>query len=140
MHTVDWDREVLRILREHGAGTQADLVPWQPVADCWRGLAPVEAEALGQRLLAMLDFDYRNAHSEDPYVGDGMELLPLPAGMKPDDLLCLEAAAYAVSAAGLPGARERLQALLRAPRFHAVYPHLRSLHRDITDLLRTLDP
>lgn len=132
---MDWDREVLELLRDAGAGLQADLVPWQSLVARWRSLPAAEAESFGARLLEMIDLDYRNPHSEAPYTGDGFELLPLPSGMRPDDLLCLEAAAYAAAELGLAGTRTRLQALMRAPRFHAVYPHLRSLHMDINDLL-----
>ncbi len=91
---------------------------------------------MGQQLLAMLDLDYRNPHSEpaDPDAGG----LPLPAAMQPDDLLCLEAAVYAAAELGLPGARERLQAIIRAPRFHAVLSGLRHLHMDLNELMRGL--
>lgn len=134
--SLDWDREVLDRLRADGAGMQADLVPWEGLVTWWRSLPPAAAAELAAKFLAWLDLDYRNPHSEPPYEGDGMSLLPLPAGMRPDDLLVLEAAAYASVELGLPGTRQRLQALMRAPRFHAVYPHLRSLHMDINDLMR----
>lgn len=133
---MDWDLEVLNLLRENGAGWVADRVPWEALVDRYQALPWPQREALAERLLAMLSLDYRNPHSEPP---DPDEPGPgLPAGMRPEDLLCVEAAAYAAAALGLPGAAERLQAILRAPRFHAVYPYLRRLHLDLPDLVRRL--
>lgn len=130
---MDWDREILGLLRAGGAGFAAGHVPWQALVQRYRELGPVERAAMGARLLAMLDLDYRNPHSEAPDPDAGG--VPLPAGMKPEDLLCLEAAAYAAAELGLVGARDRLQAIIRAPRFHAVFPSLLSLHMDLNDLL-----
>lgn len=133
---MDWDKTILDLLRAGGAGYDAQLVPWEPVVARYRAAAPAGQAELRTYLLRMIDLDYRNPHSEDPDAG--YEGVPLPAAMKPDDLLCLEAAVYAAAELGLPGARERLQAIMRAPRFHAVFPGLRRLHMDLNDIMRKL--
>lgn len=132
---VDWDREILGILRSHGAGLAADHLPWEPLVARYRAEPASGRQAMAERLLAMIDLDYRNPHAEQAALEEGIPALP--GGMQPEDLLCLEAAAFAAVALGLPGARERLQALLREPRFHGVYPHLRRLHLELPELLRS---
>lgn len=133
---MDLDKEILDLLRRGGAGFAAGLVPWEPVVARYRSASAPEQAALGARLLAMIDLDYRNPHSEDADADTAA--VPLPAAMKPDDLLCLEAAVYAAAELGLPGARDRLQAVMRAPRFHAVFPGLRHLHMDLNEVIRRL--
>lgn len=124
---------VLKALHQAGAGFEAGLVPWEAVVDLWRAAGPEDRRALEQKLLEMLDLDYRNPLAD--FV-PGEEGIPgLPAGMQPDDLLCLEAAAFAATHLGLPGVQDRLRALLREPRFHAVYPRLRRLHLELPSLL-----
>lgn len=137
---MDWHREVLATLRTAGAGWRHDHLPWPALVELYRGLESAANAALGAALLDMIDLDYRNPHSEQPYRGDGFAVIGLPGGMTNEDLLCVEAAAFAAAALNLPGALPRLQALLRNPRFHAVYPHLRQLHLELPDLVRRLQP
>lgn len=133
---MDWDLEILSILRNNGGGFDARLVPWEPLVERYRKESESGRAAMAERLLTMMDLDYHNPHSE---VGSQEEGIPrLPGLMQPEDLLCLEAAAFAAVALRLPGTRERLQALMREPRFHAVYPHLRRLHLELPDFLRQL--
>lgn len=131
---MDWHAEVLRLVQGNGAGFGYGVLPWQEVAALHHRLPPAAADELAATLLTMIDLDYRNPHS----VPASDELLPLPAGMLPDDLLCLETAVYVCVELGRLAAGPRLRALLREPRFHAIYPHLRTLHYDLSDLLTRL--
>lgn len=124
---------MLEALRRAGAGFEAGHLPWEAVVALWQEADAAGRRALEERLLAMVDLDYRNPHSDRAPAEEGIPALP--AGMQPDDLLCLEAAALAGARLGLPGVRERLRGILREPRLHAVYPHLRRLHVELPSLL-----
>jgi ADP-ribosyl-[dinitrogen reductase] hydrolase len=128
---MDWDRLVLEALE----ASRPD--PWEPPD--WRaalllydGLSPAEAAALDQRLLAMIDLDYRNPYAES------VEGVHLPNGMRPGDLLCLEAAALIAAERGLPGAFFPLNRLLRTPTWHPLSTAMYWLGNQAFDLQRRL--
>jgi hypothetical protein len=123
-----WEERVLESLQQLDSGSDENQA-WRVVLDLYAGITSADAAELDLTILKMIDQDYRNAYSRDP-VDSPFEALKatLPSGMKPDDLLCVEAAVLTAAARGLGSALFSFNRLLRAPRWHAIYPHLRWLN------------
>lgn len=119
----DWDRLILEAL--HASRPAYDEPPdWHAVLALYEGLGPAAAGELDRALVAMIDEEYRNPHrSAESFPFDDV-MVNLPAGMLPDDLLCVEAAVLVAAERSLGGALFALNRLLRAPRWHAMYPRL----------------
>jgi hypothetical protein len=133
-----WEQRVLASLQQLDSGSD-DNQAWQVVLDLYAGITPPDAAELDLTILTMIDQDYRNAYSRDPVDSPFAALqATLPSGMKPDDLLCVEAAVLTAAERGLGAALFSFNRLLRAPRWHAIYPHLRWLNQEMRDAQKKL--
>jgi ADP-ribosyl-[dinitrogen reductase] hydrolase len=120
---MSWEKRFLDVL--HASRPAFDEAPdWRAALTLYQGLPPAEAAELDRTVVAMIDEDYRNPFSTEADEPFGDVMTGLPAGLKPDDLLCIEAAALVSAERALGEAFFRLNALLRAPRWHALYPRL----------------
>jgi ADP-ribosyl-[dinitrogen reductase] hydrolase len=128
---MDWEKRVLEALE----ASRPD--PWEPPN--WRSalalyeeLSAAEAEELDRTLLRMIDLSYRNPHAEP------VEGVSLPNGMRPGDLLCLEAAVLVAAERGLAGALFPLNRLLRTPTWHPLSTAMHWLGSAAFDVQRRL--
>lgn len=108
---MDWEKRVLEAL-EASRPDPWEPPDWRAALALYENLSPAEAEELDQTLIRMIDLSYRNPHAEP------VEGVSLPNGMRPGDLLCLEAAALVAAERGLAGALFPLNRLLRTPTWH----------------------
>jgi ADP-ribosyl-[dinitrogen reductase] hydrolase len=125
---MDWQRRFLDTLNQ--SRPAYDEPPqWRAALALYEGLTAADATQLDQAVVAMIDEEYRNPYSaqtaEQPF--DDL-MVNLPAGISPDDLLCMEAAVLVAAERGLGEALFRFNRLLRAPRWHALYPRLHWLN------------
>lgn len=134
---MDWEARFLQTLQASRPAWDEPPV-WQAALVLYQGLTPPEVHELDRTVLRMIDEEYRNPHG-------GLESLPLddvmvnlPAGMTPDDLMCVEAAVLVAAARGLGEAFFALNRLMRSPRWHAMYPRLHWLSREGFDAQRQL--
>ncbi|HWI51420.1 MAG TPA: ADP-ribosylglycohydrolase family protein [Symbiobacteriaceae bacterium] len=120
---MDWERRFLEIL--HASRPAYDEAPdWRGALQLYHGLSGAEALGLDRALLAMIDEDYRNPHSSRENLPFDDVMVNLPAGMAPDDLLCIEAAVLMAAERKLGEALFAFNRLMRAPRWHALSPRL----------------
>lgn len=134
---MDWQQRFLEAL--HRSRPAFDEPPdWRAALDLYAGLSLAEQAELDQTVIGMIDEDYRNPHAGAEEVPFGDVMVNLPAGMTPDDLLCIEAAVLVAAERGLGEAYFRFNRLLRAPRWHAVYPRLQWLSMHAADAQRKL--
>jgi len=119
-----WEQRFLRALQTSRTGF--DQTPdWRAALALYQDLSSDESDELDHAVLGMIDQDYRNSADhigEHDLFADVMT--SLPAGMDPDDLLCVEAAVMVAGERGLGAALFRLNRLMRAPRWHALFPRL----------------
>jgi ADP-ribosyl-[dinitrogen reductase] hydrolase len=120
---VDWDRLFLEALKR--SRSEFDEKPdWRAALALYDRLAPAEQAELDRAVVAMIDEDYKNPHASADSSPWEEVLAPLPAGMTPDDLLCIEAAVMVAAERGIGEALFAFNRLMRAPRWHALYPRL----------------
>lgn len=120
---MDWDKRFLEALR--ASRLAYDEPPdWRAPLSLYEGLSATDAAALDRTLLKMIDEDYKNPHSDPEPEPFGDVLTALPAGLAPEDLLCIEAAVLVAAERRLGGALFAFNRLMRAPRWHAFYPRL----------------
>lgn len=132
-----WDASLLYTLQS--SRPAYDEPPrWESVLALYAGLTDDQAESLDRSLLAMITEEYRNPHSDRADMPFDDVMVNLPAGMHPDDLLCIEAAVMVAAERGLDGAIFAFNRLLRSPRWHAMYPRFHWLGREMTGLQRKL--
>ena len=126
---MSWEQRFLEVLKASRPSFD-DQPDWRAPLALYEGLSPAEAGELDRTIVAMIDEDYRNPYSaeteEQPF-GDVM--VNLPAGLKPDDLLCIEAAVLVAAERSLGEAFFHFNRLMRASRWHALYPRLLWLPR-----------
>jgi ADP-ribosyl-[dinitrogen reductase] hydrolase len=136
--SMQWDRPFLETLNR--SRPDYDEPPrWQAALDLYAPLGGEEAALLDRAVIAMIDEDYRNPAGNgagDRPFDDVM--VNLPAGMTPDDLLCIEAAVLVAAERGLGEAFFAFNRLLRSPRWHAMYPRLLWLAREAFSVQRKL--
>lgn len=137
---MDWDRLVWEAIKETADEWENDPGDWRAVLDLFDRTAAADRPDLERALLRMIDQDYRNPFSKEPgetpwgaAAGTAM-----PAGMRPDDLACVEAAVLTCAARGVDGAFFPFQRLLGAPRWHALMPNLHWLHQELWDAQQRL--
>jgi len=134
---MDWEARVLEALRN--SRPHWDAPPdWRAVLALYGGLGPAEAAALDRTLLTMIDLGYRNPHAErelQPF--EGVEV-SLPAGMAPEDLLCIEAAVLVAAHRGLSDAYFPFARLMSLPTWHVVRSRLTWLDREALTVQRQL--
>lgn len=128
---MDWEKRVLEVLE----ASRPD--PWEPpnwraALDLYAELSTAEASRLDQTLLRMIDLTYRNPHAEP------VEGVSLPNGMRPGDLLCLEAAVLVAAERGLAGAFFPFNRLLRTPTWHPLSSSMHWLGNTALDVQRKL--
>lgn len=134
---MDWQQPFLTALKQSQHAWD-DKPDWRAALAVYDGLTPDERKALDRTLIGMIDEDYRNPFSskeEQPF--DDM-LVTLPAGMSRDDLLCIEAAVLVAAERRLGPALFAFNRLMRAPRWHALYPRLEWLGEAGFDAQRRL--
>jgi ADP-ribosyl-[dinitrogen reductase] hydrolase len=120
---MDWDKLLLDIL--HSSRPAYDEPPeWREALKLFDGLTREEAADLDRHLVAMIDEDYRNPHGSSDNLPFDDVMVNLPAGMTPDDLLCIEAAVLLAAERELGEALFAFNRLMRAPRWHAMSPRL----------------
>ncbi|HYG58596.1 MAG TPA: ADP-ribosylglycohydrolase family protein [Symbiobacteriaceae bacterium] len=126
----DWEQRLLDTWR--ASRPAYDEKPqWRAALALYDGLTPHETLELDRTLLGMISEEYRNPHSsdrEDLPFDDVM--VNLPAGMSPDDLMCVEGAALVAAERGLGPALFALNRLMRSPRWHAMYSRLHWLSQE----------
>jgi hypothetical protein len=88
---MNWDKLLLEML--HGSRPAYDEPPeWREALRLYDSLPQEEAADLDRHLVTMIDEDYRNPYSSSDNLPFDDVMVNLPAGMTPDDLLCIEAA------------------------------------------------
>lgn len=134
---MTWDQRFVKVLQDSKSGF--DQTPdWRSALGLYKDLNPSESHQLDRAVLAMIDQEYRNPESigeHDPFAD---VMTSLPAGMDPDDLLCVEAAVMVAGERGLGEALFRLNRLMRAPRWHALFPRLLWLNYEGIEAQRKL--
>lgn len=120
---MDWERRFLEVLKASRPAWD-EKPDWRVALELYKGLSPAEAADLDRTVLKMIDQDYQNPHSNRFDLPFDDMMVNLPAGMVPDDLLCIEAAVMVAAERGLGAAYFAFNRLLRAPRWHALYPRL----------------
>jgi ADP-ribosyl-[dinitrogen reductase] hydrolase len=136
---MDWERSILDAIRSTADDWAGDHGRWQPVLDLYDRTAGSDREALEQALVRMIDQGYRNPYSRQPEETPwGGLAVAMPAGMQPEDLASLEAAALVCAERGVSDAFFPFQRLLGAPRWHALMPNLRWLQAEVTEAHRKL--
>lgn len=127
--SADWDGKLLAALKA-SARSYDDLPDWRAALSLYEGQAASAQAELDAALVRMIDENYRNPHSQrEPQPFEGV-LAGLPAGMMPDDLLTVEAAVMVAAERGVGEAYFALNELMRAPRWHALFPRLVWLGRE----------
>ncbi|HYF95519.1 MAG TPA: ADP-ribosylglycohydrolase family protein [Symbiobacteriaceae bacterium] len=126
---MDWERLILQVL--HESRPAYDEPPdWRSVLTLYKGLTPDEVGDLDRIIQRMITDDYRNPFSARENLPFDDTMVNLPAGMVPDDLLSIEAAALVATERGLGGALFALNRLMRSPRWHALSPRLFWLNQE----------
>lgn len=126
---MDWDRLLLEALR----GSQADYddaPDWRAALALYEGLSTEQATALDRHLVSMIHDDYRNPHSSREQLPFDDVMVNLPAGMVPDDLLCIEAAVLVAAERELGEALFAFNRLMRSPRWHPLSARLCWLNQE----------
>jgi len=134
---VDWDLRLLAALRSSRPAWD-EPPDWRAALTLYEGLPPEDAADLDRAVAAMIDEDYRNPHSCAENLPFDDVMVNLPAGMTPDDLMCVEAAALVATERGLGSAFFAVGRLLRSPRWHALHPRLHWLSYAALDVQRKL--
>lgn len=126
--------QVLQLLGRERFDPEEPLA-WERVYAWVANLAPAQRPPVRAALVALLDLNYRNpaAEPDAPWMH-----VALPSGMQLDDLLALETVALVAAKAGWGEALPRLQATLRDMRWHAIYPNVRQLQRELDWVLTCL--
>lgn len=124
---MDWELAFLSALRN--SRPDWDAPPdWRAALALYENLPPADARILDAAILRMVDQDYRNPHSShDSLPFDDIQV-NLPAGMVPEDLLCIESAILVASERGLGPAYFDFNRLMRQPRWHAMSGRLHFLN------------
>ncbi|MDB4897945.1 MAG: putative dinitrogenase reductase activating glycohydrolase [Firmicutes bacterium] len=120
---MDWQQPFLVAVKQSQQAWD-DQPDWRGALLLYDGLTAGQADALDRTVIAMIDEDYRNPFSgkaERPF--DDV-MVGLPAGLTPDDLLCIEAAVLVAAERRIGPALFAFNRLMRAPRWHALYPRL----------------
>ncbi len=136
-YPLDWDLKFLEALRSSRPAWD-EKPDWRAALALYDGLSPQDVAALDRTVIAMIDEDYRNPHSAMDNVGFDDVMVNLPAGMTPDDLMCVEAASLVAAERGISQAFFAVGRLLRSPRWHALNPRLMWLSYHVMDVQRKL--
>ncbi|MGE5675115.1 MAG: ADP-ribosylglycohydrolase family protein [Mycobacterium leprae] len=134
---MDWQKQFLEALKA-SRGDWDEEPDWRAALALYQGLGPAEAAELDQTVLNMVDEDYRNPHSGRGDLPFDDVMVNLPAGMAPDDLLCIEGAVMVAAERGLGEALFAVNRLMRSQRWHAMYPRLVWLSREGFEAQRKL--
>jgi ADP-ribosyl-[dinitrogen reductase] hydrolase len=134
---MDWQLTFLQTLQQ-SRPDWGEAPDWRAILALYAERSAAEAEALDRTVVAMIDEDYRNPHSSNEEQPFDDVMVNLPAGMKPDDLLCIEAAVLVAAERGLGEALFGFNRLMRSPRWHALYPRLQWLSLQGPDAHRKL--
>jgi ADP-ribosyl-[dinitrogen reductase] hydrolase len=126
---MDWDRLFLEALRSSQADYD-DAPDWRAALAVYEGLSPDEAAALDRHIVSMIHDDYRNPHSSREQLPFDDVMVNLPAGMVPDDLLCIEAAVLVAAERELGEALFAFNRLMRSPRWHPLSARLCWLNQE----------
>lgn len=124
---MDWELAFLQALRDSRAGWD-EAADWRGALGLYRNLSAAEARRLDAALLRMIDQDYRNPHSSRESLPFDDVQVNLPAGMVPEDLLCIESAVLVATERGVGEAYFALNRLMRQPRWHAMSGRLHFLN------------
>lgn len=128
---MDWEKRVLEAL-EASRPDPWESPDWRAALALYEDLRLDEATQLDQTLLRMIDLDYRNPHAEP------VEGVSLPNGMRPGDLLCLEAAVLIAAERRLAGGFFSFNRLLRTPTWHPLSSRMLWLGNAALDVQRKL--
>lgn len=124
---MDFELAFLNALR--GSRSDWDEAPdWRAALRLYRELSPAEARSLDAAVLRMVDQDYRNPHSSHESLPFDDVQVNLPAGMVPEDLLCIESAVLVAAERGIGQAYFAFNRLMRQPRWHAMSARLHFLN------------
>lgn len=124
---MDWELAFLSALRN--SRPDWDSPPdWRAALALYEDLPSAEARTLDAAVLRMVDQDYRNPHSSHDSLPFDDVQVNLPAGMVPEDLLCVESAVLVASERGLGPAYFAFNRLMRQPRWHAISARLHFLN------------
>lgn len=111
---------------------------WRAALALYDGLSPAEAAKLDQTVLAMVDLRYRNPHASHEQLPFDDMMVNLPAGLTPDDLLCIEAAVLVAAERGIGEAYFAFNRMMRSPTWHPSQGRLQWLPREGFDAARKL--
>lgn len=134
---IDLERRFLEVL--HESRPAYDEKPdWRAVLSLYVELDPATATELDQLVVRMIDEEYRNPYPSRAALPFDEVMTGLPAGMTPDDLLCMEAAVLVAAERRLGEAFFAFNRLMRSPRWHAMYPRLQWLGQEAMNAQRNL--
>ncbi|MDF2629805.1 MAG: putative dinitrogenase reductase activating glycohydrolase, partial [Symbiobacteriaceae bacterium] len=126
---MDWDRLFLERLR--ASQIDYDDVPdWRAALTLYEGLTPDQAASLDRQIINMVDEEYRNPYSSREHLPFDDVMVNLPAGMVPDDLICIEAAVLVAAERQLGEALFAFNRLMRSPRWHPLSARLVWLNQE----------
>jgi ADP-ribosyl-[dinitrogen reductase] hydrolase len=134
---MDAELRFLTALRE-SRGAWDEPADWRAALALYDQLSPDEAAALDRAVLAMIDIGYRNPHASHERLPFDDVMVNLPAGMSPEDLLCIEAAVLVAAERGLGEAFFALNRLMRVPTWHILQGRLEWLSREGFEAQRKL--
>ncbi len=97
---------------------------WRAGLALYDELSAQEQLEMDRLLVRMIDEDYRNPYGTKEQLPFDDVMVNLPAGMTTDDLLCIEAAVLVAAERRVGEAFFALNRLMRAPRWHAMFPRL----------------
>ncbi len=134
---MNWDQRFLQALQ--ASRNEVDGTPnWRLTLGLYQHLSKSDSQQLDRAVLAMIDQDYRNSDSMGEHDLFADVMTSLPAGMDPEDLLCVEAAVLVAAERGLGKAFFRFNQLMRTPRWHALFPRLLWLNYEGMEAQRKL--
>lgn len=134
---IDLERRLLEVL--HASRPAYDEKPdWRAALSLYMELDPASAAEMDRLVVRIIDEEYRNPYSSREELPFDDVMVNLPAGMTPDDLLCIEAAVMVAAERRLGGAYFAFNRLMRSPRWHAMYPRLNWLGQEAMNAQRNL--
>lgn len=134
---MDWEQRVLTALKQSRPAWD-EPADWRAALALYEGLPPADAAELDRVVIAMIDLRYRNPHSSHEQLPFDDVMVNLPAGMSPDDLLCIEAAVLMAAERGLGEGFFAFNRLMRSPTWHPVQGRLEWLGREALEAQRKL--
>ncbi|MFZ5818078.1 MAG: ADP-ribosylglycohydrolase family protein [Bacillota bacterium] len=134
---MDWQERFLTVLKESRPAWD-EPGDWRAALALYEGLSPAEAAELDRTVLQMIRIEYRNPHASHEQLPFDDVMVNLPAGMTPDDLLCIEGAVLVAAERGLGEAFFAFNRLMRLPTWHILQGRLQWLSREGFDAQRKL--